>query len=103
MKLGRLIDDSQCLKPDPGNPAVRDYRGAFGNVAMVENEIPTRKSKERIGNPSPTAVAPEFYPNYQWLGLSSFEKTILQDADSLQAEEGKTSNDANRESLFGPA
>ena len=26
----------QGFKPDLGNPAVRDYRGASGNVAMVE-------------------------------------------------------------------
>ena len=26
----------QGFKPDPGNPAVRHYRGASGNVAMVE-------------------------------------------------------------------
>jgi hypothetical protein len=27
---------SQCLKPDLGKPAVRDFRGASGNVTMVE-------------------------------------------------------------------
>ena len=26
----------QGFNPDPGNPAVRDYRGASANVAMVE-------------------------------------------------------------------
>jgi len=26
----------QCLKPDLGKPAVRDFRGASGNVTMVE-------------------------------------------------------------------
>jgi len=36
-----------------GNPAVRDYWGASGNVAMVED-----------GNPPPTAGAPELYPNH---------------------------------------
>src|SRR6201987_1591904 len=34
--LGRPTADSQGFKPDLGNPAVRDYRGASGNVAMVE-------------------------------------------------------------------
>ena len=34
--LGRPTEDSQGFKPDLGNPAVRDYRGASGNVAMVE-------------------------------------------------------------------
>src|ERR1700739_4502524 len=31
--LGRPTADSQGFKPDLGNPAVRDYRGASGNVA----------------------------------------------------------------------
>ena len=35
----------QGFKPDPGNPAVRDYRGASGNVAMVE--MCTRLAIER--------------------------------------------------------
>ena len=34
--LGRPTADSQGFKPDLGNPAVRDYRGASGTVAMVE-------------------------------------------------------------------
>jgi hypothetical protein len=43
----------QGFKPDMGNPAVRHYRGAFGNVAVVD--IFPR-----------TAGAPEFYPNEPW-------------------------------------
>jgi hypothetical protein len=35
-RLGRPTAESQGFKPDLGNPAVRDYRGASGNVAMVE-------------------------------------------------------------------
>ena len=31
-----LWKKSQGFKPDPGNLAVRHYRGASGNVAMVE-------------------------------------------------------------------
>jgi hypothetical protein len=34
--LGRPMEESQGFKPDLGNPAVRDYRGASRNVAMVE-------------------------------------------------------------------
>lgn len=34
--LGRPTEDSQGFKPDLGDPAVRDYRGASGTVAMVE-------------------------------------------------------------------
>jgi|HubBroStandDraft_1064217.scaffolds.fasta_scaffold711261_1 hypothetical protein len=35
-RLGRPTAESQGFQPYPGNPAVRDYRGASGNVAMVE-------------------------------------------------------------------
>ena len=34
--LGRPTEESRGFKLDLGNPAVRDYRGASGNVAMVE-------------------------------------------------------------------
>jgi len=34
--LGRPTEDSQGFKPDLGDPAVRDYRGASGTVARVE-------------------------------------------------------------------
>ena len=34
--LGRPTEESQGFKLDLGNPAVQDYRGASGNVAMVE-------------------------------------------------------------------
>ena len=30
------MEESQGFKPDLGNPAVRDYRGASGNVVMAE-------------------------------------------------------------------
>jgi len=37
LRLGRLKEESgQDSEPDLGKPAVRDYRGASGNVAMVE-------------------------------------------------------------------
>jgi hypothetical protein len=46
-----------------GNPAVRDYRGASGNVAMVEMRSRLAYRKSESGNPPPTAGAPELYPN----------------------------------------
>ena len=61
--LGRPTEDSQGFKPDLGNPAVRDYRGAFGTVGHGGNEIPPRNRKSETGNPPPTAGAPELYPN----------------------------------------
>ena len=49
------MEESQGFKPDLGNPAVRDYRGAEGNVAMVETVNPSCNRKSRNGNPPPTA------------------------------------------------
>src|SRR5215471_18224783 len=42
---------SQDFQPDRGNPAVRPYRGATGNVAMN----PSCNRKSRNGNPPPKA------------------------------------------------
>jgi len=44
----------QGLKPDPGNLAVRHFRGASGNVHHGETVTPSRNRKSGIGNPSPT-------------------------------------------------
>src|SRR5580700_10507686 len=38
-----------------GNLAVRDYRGASGNVAIGGTVNPTRNRKSEIGNPPPKA------------------------------------------------
>jgi hypothetical protein len=46
---------SQGFKPDLGKPAVRDYRGAEGNVARVGTVHPSCNRKSRNGNPPPTA------------------------------------------------
>jgi len=45
----------QGFKPDPGNPAVRHYRGASGTVRHGEIVNPFRNRKSGNGNPSPTA------------------------------------------------
>ena len=34
-QMGRPTEESRGFKPDLGNLAVRDYRGASGNIAMV--------------------------------------------------------------------
>jgi len=53
----------QHFEPDLRNSAVRDYRAAAGNVAMVElwTHLADRKGKD--GNPLPTAGALALYPN----------------------------------------
>src|SRR5437762_12867569 len=47
------MEDSQGSKPDLRNSAVRDYRGASGNVARVElcTHLAYRKGED--GNPPP--------------------------------------------------
>ena len=45
--LGRPTEESRGFKLDLGNPAVRDYRGASGNVATVE--LCTHPATERAG------------------------------------------------------
>ena len=52
---GRPTEESRGFKPDPGNLAVRDYRGASGNVAIGGTVNPTRNRKSEIGNPPPKA------------------------------------------------
>ena len=53
----------QGFKPDLGNPAVRHYRGATGNVATVG--MRTRLAIERAGTVTPHLKrgAPVLYPN----------------------------------------
>jgi hypothetical protein len=66
----------QGFKPDPGNLAVRDYRGASGNVSHGGTVNPSCNRKSRNGNPSPTAGRARFLS--QWgrsptLGASQLE------------------------------
>ena len=48
-KLGKATAESQGFKPDPGNLAVRDYRGASGIVSHGGTVNPScnRKSGKR--------------------------------------------------------
>jgi hypothetical protein len=64
--------------------------GRLGRRGHGGNEIPTRNRKSEIGNPPPTAGAPDLYPNYRWAGGLSFEKIIEWGADSVPIEESYT-------------
>ena len=46
----------QGFKPDPGNPAVRDYRGASGNVSHGGNVHPSYNRKSRKRKPPTYSV-----------------------------------------------
>ena len=61
--LGRPTEDSQGFKPDLGNPAVRDYRGASGNVTLVEMCSHLATERAGMGTLHLTVGASEFYPN----------------------------------------
>jgi hypothetical protein len=50
----------QGFKPDPGNPAVRDYRGASGNVSHGGNVHRPAIERAGNGNPPPTAGRARF-------------------------------------------
>ena len=47
----------QGFKPDPGHPAVRDYRGASGNVSHGGNVHPSCNRKSRKWKPPTYSVA----------------------------------------------
>jgi Reverse transcriptase (RNA-dependent DNA polymerase) len=55
-----LQTTGQGFKPDSGNPTVRHYRGASGNVRHGETVTPSRNRKSENGNPSPTAGRARF-------------------------------------------
>src|ERR1700680_4862081 len=60
---GRPTEESRGFKPDPGNLAVRDYRGASGNAAMVGMCTQPAIERARLETPHLKRGAPEFYPS----------------------------------------
>jgi hypothetical protein len=61
----------QGFKPDPGNLAVRHYRGASGNVRHGETVNPSCNRKSRYGNPSPTARRARFLSQHKGIHKSA--------------------------------
>src|SRR5215471_21193881 len=60
----------QGFKPDPGNAAVRDYRGGVGKRQPWWECAPVLQSKEReTETPHLQRGAPDFYPNHEHLRL----------------------------------
>jgi len=53
----------QCLEPDPGNLAVRDFRGASGNVRHGETVHPPAIERAGTETPHLQRGAPDFYPD----------------------------------------
>ena len=64
LNLSNLWEGPQKIcrgfKPDPGNLAVRHYRGASGIVSHGGTVNPSCNRKSRNGNPSPTAERARF-------------------------------------------
>jgi hypothetical protein len=67
------MEENQGFKPDPGNLAVRHYRGATGIVSHGGNVNPSCNRKSRNGNPPPKASAPVLYPDRStsWSGFTT--------------------------------
>lgn len=63
--MGRRRRDKPRSEPDRGNLAVRDRRGACGNVAMGVGLRPKAKALDQP--PNPKVHAPQFYPDRCWL------------------------------------
>ena len=84
--MGRPIDEGQDFKPDLGNPAVRHYRGASGNVTLVE--MGTHLATERAGMVTLhlTVGAPELYPNQ---GHTSRTQKQLERPSSSRSRNGR--------------
>jgi len=72
-KLGKATAESQGFKPDPGNLAVRDYRGASGNVSHGGTVNPSCNRKSRNGNPPPKAGRARALSQQKMGWVSSFE------------------------------
>ena len=58
-----LWKKGQGFKPDLGSPAVRDHRGASGNVTLVEMCSHLATERAGMGTLHLTVGAPELYPN----------------------------------------
>ena len=69
----------QDFQPDLGNPAVRNDRGASGNVNQGGIVNPPRNRKSEDGNPPPTVGAPEFYPSGVIVDITIYERSTLND------------------------
>src|SRR6266851_2134498 len=80
---------SQDFKPDRGNPAVRHYRGATGNVAMVG--MRTRLAIERAGTVTPHLKrgAPVLYPNPRGNGEPTDRRNLRSTAPVLDPTAGQ--------------
>src|SRR5215510_11347805 len=68
----------QGFKPDPGNPAVRDYRGASGNVSHGGNVHPScnRKSGKRKP-PTYSGARPISIPIWSGCGVSGYGRYLI--------------------------
>jgi len=86
----------QGFKLDSGNPTVRHYRGASGNVRHGEIVTPSRNRKSENGNPSPTAGRARFLsrPCKRTLGLTNLSTKTACSAleDRPLARCGRASN-----------
>ena len=80
-RSGRATEESRGFKPDPGNLAVRDYRGASGNVSHGETVNPSCNRKSGTETPHLQRGAPDFYPSDPdfWCAFEDGEGMVIGD------------------------
>ncbi len=89
--LGKTRRGKPRSEPDPGNPAVRDRRGAWGNTAYGGTGNPSCNRKGRAGNPPPKGrVRLRSIPT-KWLAAGVMEGTQLSHPDAGTPQGGVVS------------
>jgi len=75
---GKATEGRSGSEPDPGNPAVRDRRGACGNVIMTGAGL-RANGKLLEHPPDPKMVcAPHFYPDRKGRNGSGWSGSLVQ-------------------------
>ena len=85
-----LWKKGQGFKPDLGNPAVRDYRGATGNVSHGGTVNPSCNRKSRNGNPPPKAGRARALSQLSVGRAIELRKTLIGALNPISDGEGNT-------------
>ena len=93
----------QCLEPDPGNLAVRDFRGAPRNVRHGETVIPPAIERAGAETPHLQRGALGLYPNQQVLKPRGSLEIVLTLEPLLFRQQGQHRRDRYWQGIVGPA
>ena len=93
----------QCLEPDPGDLAVRDFRGAPRNVRHGETVIPPAIERAGAETPHLQRGALGLYPNQQVLKPRGSLEIVLTLEPLLFRQQGQHRRDRYWQGIVGPA